>query len=107
MNAKKFLMKGMTSLGNLFGLENFNLKFDNYSKRCVINNHKKEENEIIENMNISPDIKKEIKSIVKLQDVKLDNNLFKHYSQKNLNKVEENDIYNNSYDQIEKLRKKI
>ena len=39
-------------------------------------------------------------------NVKMDKNLFKHYSQKNLNKVEENDIHNNSYNQVEKLRKK-
>ena len=39
--------------------------------------------------------------------VKIDKNLFKNYSQKNLNKVKENNIYNNSYDLIEKLRKKI
>ena len=38
--------------------------------------------------------------------VKIDKNLFKNYSQKNLNKVKENNIYNNSYDLLEKLRKK-
>ena len=39
-------------------------------------------------------------------NVKIYKNLFKNYSQKNLNKVEENDIHNNSYNQVEKLRKK-
>ena len=39
-------------------------------------------------------------------NVKIYKNLFKNYSQKNLNKVEENNIYNNSYNQVEKLRKK-
>ena len=103
---ENILMKGMTSLGKLLGFEDFNLKFDNYSKRCVINTNKEEENQIIENMKLTPEERKEIKSIVKLQDMKLDKTLFSHYSQKNLNKVEENDIYNNSYKLIEELRKK-
>ena len=103
---ENILMKGMTSLGKLLGFEDFNLKFDNYSKRCVINNNKEEENRIIENMKLTPEERKEIKSIVKLQNMKLDNTLFKHYSQKHLNKVEEDDAYNNSYKLIEQLRKK-
>ena len=106
VDIENILMKGMTSLGKLFDIKNFELKFDNYSKRCVINNHKEEENKIIENMKLTPEERKEIKSVVKLQNMKLDQTLFKHYSQKHLNKVEENDIYNNSYDQIELLRKK-
>ena len=106
VDIENILMKGMTSLGKLFGFNDFNLKFDNYSKRCVINHHKEEENKLIESMKLNPEEKKQIKSLVKLQDVKLDQNLFKHYSQKHLNNVEENDIYNNSYNQIEKLRKK-
>ena len=103
---ENILMKGMTSLGKLLGFEDFNLKFDNYSKRCVINNDKEEENKIIENMKLTLEERKEIKSIVKLQNMKLDDTLFKHYSQKHLNKVEENDAYNNSYKLIEQLRKK-
>ena len=103
---ENILMKGMTSLGKLLGFEDFNLKFDNYSKRCVINTNKEEENHIIENMKLTPEERKEIKSIVKLQDMKLDKTLFSHYSQKNLSKVEENDTYNNSYKLIEELRKK-
>ena len=103
---ENILMKGMTSLGKLLGFEDFNLKFDNYSKRCVINNNKEEENKLIEEMKLTPDERKEIKTIVKLQDMKIDKTLFKHYSQKHLNKVEENDAYNNSYSLIEELRKK-
>ena len=103
---ENILMKGMTSLGKLLGFEDFNLKFDNYSKRCVINTHKEEEKKIIEEMKLTPEERKEIKNIVKLQDMKLDNTLFKHYSQKNLSKTEENDAYNNSYELIEQLRKK-
>ena len=103
---ENILMKGMTSLGKLLGFEDFNLKFDNYSKRCVINTNKEEENRIIEDMKLTPEERKEIKSIVKLQDVKIDNTLFKHYSQNHLSKVDENDAYNNSYKLIEKLRKK-
>ena len=103
---ENILMKGMTSLGKLLGFEDFNLKFDNYSKRCVINHKTEEENKIIENMKLEPEERKEIKSIIKLQNMKLDSTLFKHYSQKHLNKVEENDKYNNSYEQIELLRKK-
>ena len=106
VDIENMLMKGMTSLGNLFGFNNFNLKFDNYSKRCVINHHKEEENKLIESMKLTPEERKEIKSIVRLQDVKIDNNLFKHFSQKHLDKVEENDKYNNSYELIESLRKK-
>ena len=67
-------MKEMISLGKLF--EDFQLKFNNYSKRYVINTNKKET--------------KEIKSIVKLQDFKMDNTLFKHHSQNHLNKADEN-----------------
>ena len=106
VDIENILMKGMTSLGKLLGFTNFNLEFDNYSKRCVINHHKEEEDNLIEKMKLTPEERKEIKSLVKLQNVKLDKNLFKHYSQKHLNKVDENDIYNNSYDQIESLRKK-
>ena len=39
-------------------------------------------------------------------NVKIYKNLFKNYSQKNLNKVEENDSHNNSHNQAEKPRKK-
>ena len=103
---ENILMKGMISLGKLLGFEDFDLKFDNYSKRCVINNHKDEEKKIIDEMKLTPEERKEIKAIVKLQDMKLDQTLFKHYSQKNLNKVDDNDAYNNSYKLIEQLRKK-
>ena len=106
LDIENILMKGMTSLGNLFGIENFNLKLDNYSKRCIINNHKEEENKIIEDMKLTPEERKDIKTIVKLQNMKLDKTLFKYYSQKHLNKAEENNIYNNSYEQIEILRKR-
>ena len=106
VDIENILMKGMTSLGNLFEIKDFNLKFDNYSKRCVINHHKEDENKLIENMKLTPEERKEIKSIVKLQNVKIDDTLFKHYSQKNLKNVEEDDKYNNSYEQIELLRKK-
>ena len=106
LDIENILMKGMTSLGNLFGIENFNLKLDNYSKRCIINNHKEEENKIIEDMKLTPEERKDIKTIVKLQNMKIDKTLFKYYSQKHLNKAEENNIYNNSYEQIEILRKR-
>ena len=106
LDIENILMKGMTSLGNLFGIENFNLKLDNYSKRCIINNHKEEENKIIEDMKLTQEERKDIKTIVKLQNMKLDKTLFKYYSQKHLNKAEENNIYNNSYEQIEILRKR-
>ena len=57
-------------------------------------------------MKLTQEERKEIKSVVKLQNVKIDDTLFKHYSQKNLKNVEEDDKYNNSYEQIELLRKK-
>ena len=103
---ENILMKGMISLGKLLGFEDFKLKFDNYSKRCVINTNKNVESKIIEDMKLTPEERKEIKSIVKLQDVKMDNTLFYHYSQNHINKADKNEAYNNSYKLIEKLRKK-
>ena len=108
VDIEKILMKGIIALGKLIDVKDLDLEFDNYSNRSVYTTNKKKENEIINNIkNISNEDRNDIKEIVKLQEMKLDHNLFEHYSQKNLtNNNNNNNIFNNSYSKIKEIRDK-
>ena len=97
VDIEKILMKGMIALGKLIDIKDLDLEFDNYSNRSVYTTNKNKQNEIINNIkNISNEDKNDIKEIVSLQQMKLNHNLFNHFSQKN----------NNSYPKIQEIRDK-
>ena len=97
VDIEKILIEGMNSLGKLFDVENFNLDFDNYSRRSIYSTNKEKNKEIIENMKLTPETRKEIKQIIKLQEIKIDSSLFNSYTQKEKK---------TSYEKIKELRDK-
>ena len=106
VDIEKILMKGMIALGKLIDIKDLELEFDNYSNRSVYTTNKKAQNEIINNIkNISNEDKNDIKEIINLQQIKIDHNLFEHFSQKNLNN-NNNKTFNNSYSKINEIRTK-
>ena len=101
VDIEKILIEGMNSLGKLFDVPDFNLDFDNYSHRSVYSTTKDKNKEIINQMTLEPENKKEINQIIKLQELKITSSLFTSYSQKS-----PLETLNSSYEKIQQLRNK-
>ena len=85
-----------------------NLEFDNYSRRSVYTKDKEKLDNIIKNMKMIPEERKEVKQIIKLQEMKIDQSLFSKYSQKKSSNDDEDneEVFNGSYDKVKELRDK-
>ena len=106
VDIEKILMDGMTSLGKFLDVD-CSLEMDNYSRRSIYTKNKDKLDNTIQNMKLTPEERKEVKQIIKLQEMKIDDSLFAHYSQKKSKDSEdEKTVYNASYDKVKELRDK-
>lgn len=108
VDIEKILMNGMMSLGKFLDVKDCNLEFDNYSRRSVYTKDKEKLDNIIKNMKMIPEERKEVKQIIKLQEMKIDQSLFSKYSQKKSSNDDEDneEVFNGSYDKVKELRDK-
>ena len=124
----EFILKeGISSLAKLFEMKDFNLNVSNFSNRAFIANESNNKKVLESLVSIIPEQQQEAKRICRMQNFKIDENIFianedkienykKQLENKHLNKKDKKDIKNaisdleieiNNNNQIEELRTKI